>query len=1845
MSIAIDPMIRGKLEQFIDRRRRWTMLYAVMVGLVTWVLGVLLFTCIDAVWILDRTTRSLLSLGSYAVAFVAATAIVRRRLKEPDPIARAAIEIEKSRPELRDQLLSAVELSRANETTSSRSFIGALQQNVAGKIRAVDVPSLLPLKLLSKPMACALAALLTCLILMLVPQLRFGNRFARAVIPGFDIDRISRTRILIERPAPPSRTVPANEITAIVVHLEGVLSDEANLEWSTDGGANAELPMHSTSGINPSSTQEISQPHVSFAVNLMVEDAPVSYRIKAGDGVTRWHDLEPRPRPEVVEFKVQSTPPSYTKLPSRTAVVPDGNLKELVGTRVTLRLRFNMPVIDVVMRRINLDKRLPMRADGDEWTIDTVVDTNDRYQILAKSLETDFDNPLSPQYAITPFSDAAPVVKWNRDASTATSSRTRRELASAFSTFNLTAIVSDEMPVEKISQEVSVNRGEWKTVLLDGPLDAAEVTRSWAWDLKAIRHKGRELKAGDVVETRVEAIDRNGARGQSMSKEFIISDHEFDSAKQKRLDSWLALSTDVSRWRKAVTETLVTLKVEEQKEEKPKADETDGENVAAVDLKRDRAVRNAMIVEMIDNAEHESEAAKLEALARTMNRVEDALDHVASVDEAKRRDFRWISSRAETAAEMAKTEVGHQFNRVLVDNLLRMSASIQPTVRESDPIDGATVARYLEVTVEQYKELALLIKSTAGSIPESTRNRGTGLVNWINDEQRKINDAISEKDNLDRTRSIAKSTVDGLANQSRGAVDDQIGRQQIERMKQMQSAIGWIRDPLNQMLSVVDEITKWTKQASSSNSEEVREAKEKIATATETITKLRVAIIERLRQDGEIHRHRPEADQQYVADTHLMERVLEQIADESFKPAEGKSMRDVYTEIAAAYHWLESAHDTTQWGRELSSLASDDRWNANSESGRVDAPNRIERFIHGLEYSTNGLQQAGFPGHELGAINNLRWSGEIPAISNDITSRRWKSENAISTADKLDAHLAAFNVAVQPIEPFLLKARNTLKGYLPSIAELARKTAETLRESKVDEPQQSKTDEEAKKEVAKADEKRDQAEKVAEQLKESLADEANVQELTTDDGRRKARNADISTKAVEQKMEQVEEAAENSKAATTAEQQKSTNAELNDKTEAAAKAMEQIASHYEQENSKEDMAEANPAADSESPLGSLEEELGLTKSLDQQFARSDAIANALKSDPRELLKKLVQELKRNELMRQELDDITGKTMQEAQRTLTEQAERERELQLQLERSDPKLTVAKRELEEAIRRAAAVGEEVERSLLAAGNQAAESLRNLPERSAKRAEEAKQELRSASNEVRDAINDANQVGSAENALLAELKDKAESVQETMAEAAETLRKNAKPIEEILSDDQAKLEDKRRKEEKNQMENVQRRARDNQIQMARDQERRAAQRQQQAENQAKEAKRKVDHEADQLQKREERQKREPDNQGLKNEVAQTVKELNRANANLEAANAAVELTKKTSEETKQHADEVGKTELPSLDQSQPAAQLANLMQAKASDQLSQASERLKSAAERIAAVDSLASNLETLASADGSQERVASDVADAGEDLARAARHQERMGQAQQAQETAAAAQEVKAISEGVVATATSSLESAKQAMSPAGQPTQEAQAAPTSDAGEAKAARDALEQAQSALNSQAEKLATSQSQTTAAAPGEKPISSAPKSGSQQAAGESARQMAQTLDELDRSLSASRKVTDKEGDQPSQSPATLSAAARRQAQQLAMKRAQQGPPQPNTEGESEPSSEATESGDGNSTSMPDVFGMESVDRANDEQWGKLRSRESEDVSEERRVEISPEYRRQIEAYFRVIAEQAKQ
>ncbi|MDA7893903.1 hypothetical protein N9B38_03225, partial [bacterium] len=125
-----------------------------------------------------------------------------------------------------------------------------------------------------------------------------------------------------------------------------------------------------------------------------------------------------------------------------------------------------------------------------------------------------------------------------------------------------------------------------------------------------------------------------------------------------------------------------------------------------------------------------------------------------------------------------------------------------------------------------------------------------------------------------------------------------------------------------------------------------------------------------------------------------------------------------------------------------------------------------------------------------------------------------------------------------------------------------------------------------------------------------------------------------------------------------------------------------------------------------------------------------------------------------------------------------------------------------------------------------------------------------------------------------------------------------------------------------------------------------------------------------------------------------------------------------------------------------------------------------------------------------------------------------------------------------------------------------------------------------------------------------------------------------------------SGDQQADQQEGSQPGQqqtageaSP-TLANAMQSQAQQSARERqSQMNPAQPSP---SEGSTPSTESGNGMQMPAGGPVDISQTNRFGTE-WGKLRERRTEDASESRAESVAPQYRREIEAYFRAIAKRA--
>ena len=177
MSISLNPITLEKLEQFGRRRRRLVLTRGICAALASFLLLMSLIALADWRWVLSDALRwSLSGIGYAGVVVVVWLTCLRLMVRIPSR-RELARRVEVAEPELRENLLSAVELcledpSRAHDSPVFRRL---LQDRVGRQMVGLDVPSLLPLRLLGRWLVAAVLMVIVCGVLLSVPVCPSGN--------------------------------------------------------------------------------------------------------------------------------------------------------------------------------------------------------------------------------------------------------------------------------------------------------------------------------------------------------------------------------------------------------------------------------------------------------------------------------------------------------------------------------------------------------------------------------------------------------------------------------------------------------------------------------------------------------------------------------------------------------------------------------------------------------------------------------------------------------------------------------------------------------------------------------------------------------------------------------------------------------------------------------------------------------------------------------------------------------------------------------------------------------------------------------------------------------------------------------------------------------------------------------------------------------------------------------------------------------------------------------------------------------------------------------------------------------------------------------------------------------------------------------------------------------------------------------------------------------------------------------------------------------------------------------------------------------------------------------------
>ncbi len=748
--LNLDPATTRALAHFSRRRRVLLVLRAIAAGTVAWIASMLLLALCDYLWFLSDSVRWLMSLGGYAVTFIVMWWQGLGRLRRHDPKSLAR-QFESAEPRLREDLLSAVELADPNLANGSEGFREWLQRRVARRMAGIDIAQALPVGLLTRWLSTGMLAVTIMVVLLLIPEMQFGRRIARAMLPGLAIERASRTEVSILEPSPPSGYVAEGDAVAVVVRIAGATADQVTLRWRSNEGVEGETEMTprisaSASGVSQTGGSETGGSETGsegtlahnnvYAANLSVGSDPLDYQILAGDAITLWHTLTPLPRPRVEMFDKRYIFPHYAKLSDRVEQAEHGDLKALIGTTAEVTVRFDEPVDHAILRFGFHGAELPLNAVNDskqEFVTSIPIKTPAQYQIDATSVRSGLNNPFSPQYAIVPVIDSPPVVRWSP-------SIPRSSLVSPLDVLSLAASASDDLPLDRVVQEFIVN----VTSMLQREVPVAQSNREldlqWEWDLMR-RGNGEEqsikLESGDIVRTRTVAIDRRGHRGESPWIELLVTDEGFDVNRHAPLERLASLTAKLSDWTtkaKELAEQIATV-ADANKSPDPKslgevADELhDSRNLLLTEIKSvlasSQTLPEAATLELSGRSLLDLDQKLIEIIGRWSDiRAQQHPAWANSQDKSLREianESKRLASELTRLDQLARSAFGQQLSVSVASDVIALERSLRPLLDQQQPMPAVRFPRYLTVLIGRMNAIVQLIRQHEAVLPESTR--------------------------------------------------------------------------------------------------------------------------------------------------------------------------------------------------------------------------------------------------------------------------------------------------------------------------------------------------------------------------------------------------------------------------------------------------------------------------------------------------------------------------------------------------------------------------------------------------------------------------------------------------------------------------------------------------------------------------------------------------------------------------------------------------------------------------------------------------------------------------------------------------------------------------------------------------------------------------------------------------------------------------------------------------------------------------------------------------------------------------------------------------------------------
>ena len=487
MNVTTDPVILKKLDDFRVRRRNLILLRGICTGFVTLILTFTTIALIDFATQarMPDELRTGLSVLGYAIVACAVWKTSARMLLHLPSHRELARLLEQIKPEMKQDILSAVELgSQDGEINDSLIFRKLVQEKVSGQVHELDIISLLPFAMVRRWIQASLALLLFSFGLFSYTD--FGPKLqrlmGRALLPGANIAPVTNVEVTLLIPDENTTITPKNEPLRFLAQVVGKNGDETY--------GQVELQIKEKKNLNRVSM--FSRNKERFALDYNVGSNPFDYRVWVDSSPrTAWRTMDVASRPYIIGFTKTYHFPKYTELPIQTLEEDNGHLSAWEDTRVELKLHLSQAVSSGSLFLDWTGKKsstlaLSASEDGRSLEGSIKLKQSGTYRVLDLiDQKVGWKGKPSPRYEINVKIDVAPSINW-------LANQKENLLLAPEDILTLEGWATDDLGLNRIEFHYRNNNGKWKKFLLPGNSNAKRKTKfpvSFDIDLLSLKPK------------------------------------------------------------------------------------------------------------------------------------------------------------------------------------------------------------------------------------------------------------------------------------------------------------------------------------------------------------------------------------------------------------------------------------------------------------------------------------------------------------------------------------------------------------------------------------------------------------------------------------------------------------------------------------------------------------------------------------------------------------------------------------------------------------------------------------------------------------------------------------------------------------------------------------------------------------------------------------------------------------------------------------------------------------------------------------------------------------------------------------------------------------------------------------------------------------------------------------------------------------------------------------------------------------------------------------------------------------------------------------------------------------